>query len=88
VASRLGSPNKNKKFLLKKLQEMYGESFDPIMKIAEIASKVENDESLKLAAWKEIAQYVYPKLKSIEVTGDSDNPLVTSVQIELIKPAN
>jgi len=31
---RTGSPNKNKKFLLNKLQEMYGDDFHPIMKMA------------------------------------------------------
>ena len=36
-----GVPNKNKKFLLSRLQDMYGESFHPIMKMAEAASKLD-----------------------------------------------
>ena len=34
MGNRAGSPNKNKAFLLNRLQDMYGEDFHPIMKIA------------------------------------------------------
>jgi len=34
MPSRAGSPNRNKKFLLNRLQKMYGEDFHPIMNIA------------------------------------------------------
>lgn len=34
MPSRLGSSNKNKKFLLNRLQKMYGDKFHPIMSIA------------------------------------------------------
>ena len=34
MPSRAGSPNKNKRFLLTKLEEMYGKDFHPIMKMA------------------------------------------------------
>ena len=33
MLSRLGSPNKNKRFLLNGLQDMYGKDFHPIMKM-------------------------------------------------------
>ncbi len=46
MASRLGSPNKNKQFLLKKLQDMYGKEFDPIMKMAEIAASMGTPEDM------------------------------------------
>lgn len=35
MGSRAGIPNKNKSFLLKRLQDMYGEDFHPIIKIAQ-----------------------------------------------------
>lgn len=85
MGSRKGILNKNKKFLLSRLQDMYGEEFDPIMRMAEIAINA-TDEHLQLSAWKEVSQYVYPKLKSVEVTGDEDNPVVTAMKIELVKP--
>ena len=54
MPSRLGSPNKNKKFLLNRLQAIYGQDFHPIMKMAEnavrlhdIASRNNTIEDLK-----------------------------------------
>ena len=54
MPSRLGSPNKNKKFLLNRLQAIYGQDFHPIMKMAEnavrlhdIASKNDTIDDLK-----------------------------------------
>ena len=40
--SRKGSPNKNKEFLTNRLKDMYGDDFDPIMKAA--ANAVRMDE--------------------------------------------
>ena len=37
----LGVANKNKDFLLDKLKKMYGEDFDPIMKMAENANSMQ-----------------------------------------------
>tara|TARA_R110000823_G_scaffold61731_4_gene146890 strand:- start:606 stop:977 length:372 start_codon:yes stop_codon:yes gene_type:complete len=77
--SRLGSPNKNKKFLLARLQDMYGAEFHPIMKMAEAASKLdgiaeqEGDVAALTAAlngWSKIAEYTEPKLKAVEVRAD------------------
>lgn len=70
MARTPGSQNKNKDRLWKALKAEYGDDFDPIMKMAGIASNDENDDALKLSAWKEIAQYVYPKLKAVEITGE------------------
>jgi len=75
MARTVGSTNKNKDRLWKALKAEYGDDFDPIMKMAAIASDDSNDDALKLNAWKEIAQYVYPKLKAIEVSGNEDSPL-------------
>ena len=74
-----GVPNKNKSFLLKRLQDMYGDDFHPIMRMAENAvtleemARQEPDAGTIKAAldgWDKIAQYTEPKLKSIEVSGD------------------
>ena len=97
MPSREGSPNKNKLFLMKRLQDMYGEDFHPIMKMAQncvtlqkiayehkdggvsvgdsgvvdasVAAKNAND------AWEKVAQYVEPKLKATEFTGNNGNPI-------------
>ena len=74
MPSRLGSPNKNKKFLLNRLQDMYGQDFHPIMKMAEnavrlhdIASRNDTIDDWKrsIDAWGRIAKYTEPKLKTV-----------------------
>ena len=74
-----GIPNKNKKFLLARLQDMYGESFHPILKMAEAASKLdyiaeeEGDVTALNAAvnaWSKVAEYTEPKLKAVEIRAD------------------
>lgn len=85
MPSRKGSPNKNKQFLLKRLQDMYGEEFHPIMRMAENAVKLqdiadeENDPihyKSALDGWEKVAQYVEPKLKAIDVQGEVDMELI------------
>lgn len=81
--SRQGRPNKNKKFLLARLQDEYGEQFHPIMQMAKNAHKMQtlleslpedtSVETLFIAlkqaidSWEKIAQYTEPKLKAMEV---------------------
>ena len=94
MASREGSPNKNKQFLLKRLQDMYGADFDPIIKAAENAVRMQelaetSDDEFAcrkecVTAWDKIAQYVTPKLKAIEVSGNEGGPL----QITITKKDN
>ena len=81
MPSRLGSPNKNKRFLLNRLQDMYGKEFHPIMKMPENvmilhepASKTNsmNDLSRSIDAWDRIAKYTEPKLKAVECHSEED----------------
>ena len=76
MPSRAGSPNKNKAFLLNRLQAMYGDEFHPIMRMAEQAAKLHNqaaqsadtnDLKASIDAWDKIAQYTEPKLKATEI---------------------
>jgi hypothetical protein len=84
-----GIPNRNKKYLLKRLQEMYGEDFDPIMKMAEGADalqrEIEGSEQpdpamvhAAIGAWEKVAQYTEPKMKPqapcVEFDFDSSSP--------------
>jgi len=90
MPSRKGCPNKNKTFLLGRLQEMYGDDFHPILRMAENAAKmqelldtVDKDDKtimfqgLKVAieAWDKVAQYTEPKLKAVEHTGKDGEDL-------------
>lgn len=42
--------------------------------MAEIANDPEVDLNLRFNASKEVAQYVAPKLKNVEISADADNP--------------
>ena len=76
-----GSTSKNKQFLLNRLQDMYGEDFHPIMKMAGNAVKLQevadrdhaksSDLVTASKAWGDIAEYTEPKLKSIDKTGEA-----------------
>ena len=77
MPSRAGSPNKNKAFLLNRLQEMFGDSFHPIMRMAENAATLHDqaratmdtaDLKASIDAWDKIASYTEPKLKASEVS--------------------
>jgi len=52
--------------------------YDPISAMLELATDPLTDEKLKFQANKEIASYLYPKLKQVEIrpgTGDGDGTL-------------
>jgi len=85
-----GTLNKNKRFLLNRLQDMYGEQFHPIMKMAENADRLQNlleaipEEDINILfqglknsidAWEKIAQYTEPKLKAVEHSGKDGKDL-------------
>ena len=100
MPSRKGSPNKNKTFLLNRLQDMYGKDFHPILRMAENADRMQTllDEvdpddkailfqGLKTAvdAWEKVAAYTEPKLKAVEHTGPDGGPLqITEVTRTII----
>ena len=82
-------PNRNKKYLLNRLRDMYGDDFDPILKMAEGADalqrEVGNSEQpdphmVKSAidAWEKVAQYTEPKMKAqapcVEFDFDDSSP--------------
>ena len=81
MPSRAGSPNKNKAFLLNRLQDMFGDEFHPIMRMAEQAAKLHNqaietntanDLKASIDAWDKVAQYTEPKLKAMEIDVTAD----------------
>ena len=81
MPSRLGSPDKNKRFLLNRLQDMYGKEFHPIIKMAEnamilhrLTSKTNSmdDLSRSIDAWDRIAKYTEPKLKAVDCYHEED----------------
>ena len=88
MARTKGALGKNKAFLLNRLKSIYGDSFDPVMKMAEQASTLDqlaleepsvSNQKESIHAWGKIAEFVTPKLKATEIsTGDSG--LTVSIQ--------
>ena len=81
MARPLGSSNRNKAFLLSRLQEMYGDDFHPIMRMAENAVTLHEqarasldsaDLRASIDAWDKIAVYTEPKLKATEIDLQAD----------------
>ena len=71
-----GSKNKPKSALMRMLQDKYGKDFSPILNMAKIAMDPNADLALQLNANKELAQYLHPKLRSVEVSGDLVTTLI------------
>ncbi len=71
-----GTPNKDTKALCDRIASKYP-GWDPVEAMAEIARDEQNDVMIRLAALKEIAQYIHPKRKAIEHTGTVTVPSVT-----------
>lgn len=71
-----GTPNKKSQALMDRLKSL---GCDPIEDMALVAkeAKTEGDWNLLLSASKELAQYVYPKRKAVEVTGEDGGPIQT-----------
>lgn len=69
-----GGANRNK-YLVRELLEEKG--CDPIEGLIEISRRAMSEADYKLAGdmFKELAKYSYPQLKSIELSGDSENPV-------------
>lgn len=90
--SRRGIPNRNKKFLLTRLQDMYGDDFHPIMRMAEQAVRLHgiaetgetSDIKASIDAWDKIAAYTEPKLKATEVDLTTSDGSMSPTVIELI----
>lgn len=66
-----GSLNSNKQHLLRLLQETYP-GYHPVIEMAKIAHDETADQALRASMHKEVAQYVTPKLKAMEVTLEAD----------------
>lgn len=68
--SRKGIPNKPKQELLAQIQERFP-GYHPVLAMSEIANDDAVDLNTRLMAHKEVAQYVEPKRKAIEHSGDA-----------------
>lgn len=80
---KTGTTNKKTQSVIDKLEEL---KCDPIEGMAKIAKQAMGEGDLQLAGnmYKELAQYVAPKRKSIEITGEDGGPIKTSSTFNFI----
>lgn len=76
-----GSVNKNRAFLIKKLKEMFGKDFDPIIRASEQATRLhamamdaDDPKTVKdsIDSWLKIGEFVMPKMRAMEMSMDDD----------------
>jgi len=63
-----GSPNRPKKGLMHMIQQQYPD-YHPVMEMVAVANDEDAPADARFAANKEVAQYVVPKLKAVEISG-------------------
>lgn len=64
-----GTPNRKTELLMEKCERL---GIDPFEALLELTKTAEDD--IRLGALKEICQYLYPKRKSLEHSGEMSNP--------------
>jgi hypothetical protein len=72
-----GTPNKATDALARKLTKL---GCDPIVGLAKIALNPATEAGLKVRCFSELAQYVYPKRKAVEVRPPEDSELNVVVE--------
>jgi len=80
-----GSINKRSQEIADRLAAM---GCDPIEGMAEIAAEARGEGDLQLAGqmYKELAQYVAPKRKAVEFSGQNGNPFKGDITVNIVRP--
>ena len=77
-----GTPNKNRAALLAKLDDSFP-TYDPLLALAGLAQDGPVDLSVRLDCHKTLANYLYPKMRSVEwIDENTTQPIV----IQVIEP--
>lgn len=71
-----GTPNKSTLTLLQKCEAKGIDVFEAMLDIA-----IEGDLAVRFAALKEVAQYIYPKRKSLEHSGSIDPKMAEAAEL-------
>ncbi len=78
-----GTPNKNSMAARELLDKL---GCNPLEGLASIADDENNPIEIRTRAYSELAQYVSPKLRAMEITGAAGGPLEVNVSaVELLK---
>jgi hypothetical protein len=74
-----GTPNKNRAALIERLSERFA-NYDPVIALAELAQDASVDLSVRLDCHKTLANYLYPKMRSVEwIDQNTTQPIVIQV---------
>ena len=77
-----GTPNRDKQALRELLSSLYPD-YDPILAMVEMANDEALEPSMRLDCHKTIANYIHPKMRSIEhIIEDEPQP----ISITIVKP--
>lgn len=79
-----GTPNRDRKHLIERLNDMFP-GYDPVLAMAAIANDKKLDINLRFQANKEVAKYVSPQLKSIDLAGQGGP---TKITVRITPPLN
>lgn len=74
MARTVGAYNRDKNRLLRIIQDEFP-GYDPLVELVKIANHEEATLMERLGANKEVCNYIYSKLRSVEVKGDVDHKL-------------
>ena len=77
-----GTPNRDKQVLRERLSSSYPE-YDPILAMVEMANDESLEPSMRLDCHKTVANYIHPKMRSIEVLQSQEPQPIT---IEIVQP--
>ena len=80
---KAGVPNKKTRAIQERLEEL---GCDPLEGMAKIAMDESIEVNIRLTAYKELAQYLYPKRKAIEVVEEREDEKPESIQIYVHTP--
>jgi hypothetical protein len=78
-----GTPNRKTQALTEKLAAM---GCDPIEGLAGIAMDANTSPELRVRCFSELAQYVYPKRKAVDIAATGPNGEPSSIRVEFVDP--
>lgn len=90
---KAGTPNKVNAELFARLQKHVEdkcgiEGYDPLFALAEIASDEKVDVAIRVKAHADVARYIHPQKKAVEVSGHEGGPIeVRSALVERLLSA-
>ena len=76
-----GTPNKKKQELIDRIEEKYP-NYDPLLSLVAIGNDPETPLELKVTCHKEVAKYIHPQRKAVDISGDmniNDEPIEVKV---------